>query len=134
METTNLHEVKEAIESGVDIIMLDNMSKDEMKDYIKSHPKDFTVEESRDIQFVSFNIKPTTEDEEIIKREEKSYDVGDQADLILKEARLEAEKIVFDAQKKFEGISQQKKHVETQLKEFIQVERDIIHKYETEDK
>lgn len=74
------------------------------------------------------------EDEEIIEKEEKSYDVGDQADLILKEARLEAEKIVFDAQKKFEGITQQKKHVETQLKEFIQVERDIIHKYETEDK
>ena len=74
------------------------------------------------------------EDEEIIEKEEKSYDAGDQADLILKEARLEAEKIVFDAQKKFEGIAQQKKHVETQLKEFIQVERDIIHKYETEDK
>ncbi len=74
------------------------------------------------------------EDEEVIEKEEKSYDAGDQADLILKEARLEAEKIVFDAQKKFEGITQQKKHVETQLKEFIQVERDIIHKYETEDK
>ncbi len=75
-----------------------------------------------------------TEDEDIIEREEKTYDVGDQADLILKEARLDAEKIVFDAQKKVEEISQQKKHVETQLKEFIQVERDIIHKYETEDK
>ncbi len=45
------------------------VSKDEMKDYIKSHPKDFTVEESRDIQFVSFNIKPTTEDEDTIKNE-----------------------------------------------------------------
>lgn len=75
-----------------------------------------------------------TEDEEIIEKEEKNYNVGDQADLILKEARLEAEKIVFDAQKKVEEISQQKKHVETQLKEFIQVERDIIHKYEVEDK
>ena len=75
-----------------------------------------------------------TEDEDIIEREEKTYDVGDQADLILKEARLDAEKIVFDAQKKVEKISQQKKHVETQLKEFIQIERDIIHKYETEDK
>lgn len=75
-----------------------------------------------------------TEDEDLIEKEEKSFDVGDQADLILKEARLEAEKIVFNAQKKVEEISQQKKHVETQLKEFIQVERDIIHKYETEDK
>lgn len=75
-----------------------------------------------------------TEDEDLIEKEEKSFDVGDQADLILKEARLEAEKIVFNAQKKVEEISQQKKHVETQLKEFIQVERDIIHKYEAEDK
>lgn len=75
-----------------------------------------------------------TEDEKIIEKEEKTYDVGDQADLILKEARLDAEKIVFDAQKKAEEIYQRKKHVETQLKEFIQVERDIIHKYETEDK
>lgn len=75
-----------------------------------------------------------TEDEEIVQKEEKTYDVGDQADLILKEARLDAEKIVFDAQKKAEEIYQRKKHVETQLKEFIQVERDIIHKYETEDK
>ena len=66
--------------------------------------------------------------------EEKNYDAGDQADLILVEARLQAEKIVFDADKKAVELSQQKRHVETQLKEFIQVERDIIHKYESEDK
>ncbi len=64
---------------------------------------------------------------------EKKYDVGDQADLILKDARLRADQIVFDAQKKVEEITQRKKHIETQLKEFIQVERDLINKYETEE-
>lgn len=64
---------------------------------------------------------------------EKKYDVGDQADLILKDARLRADQLVFDAQKKVEEITQRKKHIETQLKEFIQVERDLIHKYENEE-
>ncbi|MEN8193034.1 MAG: hypothetical protein ABFS12_09480 [Bacteroidota bacterium] len=74
-----------------------------------------------------------TEGEET-KEEVKTYKPDEQADLILKEAKIKADQMIFDAEKKFEEISQRKKQVETQLKEFIQVERDIIHRYETEDK
>lgn len=74
------------------------------------------------------------EEEEEVEEVERTFDVEDKAELILTEARLKAEQIVFDAEKKAEELSQQKKHVEVQLKEFIQVERDIIHQYESEDK
>ncbi|MGB5320644.1 peptidylprolyl isomerase [Lutimonas sp.] len=42
---------------------------DEMKSYIKAHPKDYTVEESRDIEFVQFKIEATPEDEAAIEQE-----------------------------------------------------------------
>ncbi len=42
---------------------------DEMKSYIKAHAKAYTVEESRDIQFVQFNIEATQEDEVAIEQE-----------------------------------------------------------------
>ena len=74
------------------------------------------------------------EEEEEIEEVERTFDVEDKAELILTEAKLKAEQIVFDAEKKAEELNQQKKHVEVRLKEFIQVERDIIHQYEFEDK
>jgi len=46
-----------------------NVSTDDMKSYIKSHAKEYTVEESRDIQFVQFKIEATQEDEEAIEQE-----------------------------------------------------------------
>lgn len=42
---------------------------DDIKDYVKKHPKEYKAEESRDIQYVVFNIKPSVEDEEDIKNE-----------------------------------------------------------------
>ena len=45
------------------------VKKDEIKNYVKSHSKDFKVDESRDIQYVMFDIKPTDEDEADIKKE-----------------------------------------------------------------
>ena len=74
------------------------------------------------------------EEEEEGEEEERTFDVGDKTELILTEAKLKAEQIVFDAEKRVEELSQQKNHIEVQLKEFIQVERDIIHQYESEDK
>ncbi len=41
----------------------------DLKNYIKARPKEYTVEESRDIQFVAFNIVASAEDEEAIKSE-----------------------------------------------------------------
>lgn len=74
-----------------------------------------------------------SEDESEQEYEDRKMDIGDQADLILKDARLKADQIIFDAQKKAEEITQRRRQIETQLKEFIQVERDLIHKYETEE-
>ena len=45
------------------------VSADEMKSYIKAHPKAYTVEESRDIEFVQFKIEATQEDEVAIEQE-----------------------------------------------------------------
>ncbi len=46
-----------------------NVSKNEIKAYIKSHATDFEVDATRDISYVKFDIKPTTTDEEAIKKE-----------------------------------------------------------------
>jgi len=43
------------------------ISKEEIKSYVKSHSKDFKVDESRDIEYVMFNIKATPEDEKEIE-------------------------------------------------------------------
>ncbi|UCE93401.1 MAG: peptidylprolyl isomerase [Flavobacteriaceae bacterium] len=42
---------------------------DDMKAYIKENPKTYTVEESRDIEFVQFKIEATQEDENAIEAE-----------------------------------------------------------------
>ena len=46
-----------------------DVSKDEITNYVKSHSKDFNVEESRDLQYIMFEINPTEEDERAIKTE-----------------------------------------------------------------
>jgi peptidylprolyl isomerase/peptidyl-prolyl cis-trans isomerase D len=43
------------------------VTKDDIKDYVKKHPKEYTVKESRDIKFVEFDIKATEEDEKEIE-------------------------------------------------------------------
>ena len=42
---------------------------EDLKNYIKARPKEYTVEASRDIQFVAFDIVASAEDEEDIKNE-----------------------------------------------------------------
>jgi len=46
-----------------------NVTDEDLKNYIKARPKEYTVEESRDIQFVAFDIVASAEDEEAIKNE-----------------------------------------------------------------
>ena len=46
-----------------------SIPQDEIRDYVKSHPKEFTVPESRDIQYVQFKVEPTEEDENAIRNE-----------------------------------------------------------------
>ncbi len=45
------------------------ITNDDIKNYIKERPKQFTSEPSRDIQFVHFTVKPSVEDENEIKAE-----------------------------------------------------------------
>ena len=46
-----------------------SVTEDEMKDYIKAHKTEFTVPESRDIQYVQFKVEATEEDEAAIANE-----------------------------------------------------------------
>ncbi len=50
VETTNLSEVKEAVESGVDVIMFDNASPDEVKSYVSVVPDTILTEASGGIK------------------------------------------------------------------------------------
>lgn len=45
------------------------ISDSDIKDYIKKRPKEYTAEESRNIKFVSFDIKPSAEDETEIENQ-----------------------------------------------------------------
>ena len=49
----------------------------------------------------------------------------------LKEAKLDAKKIVFEAKKEAQIIFDRKNQVELQLQELIRIEKEIIEKYET---
>ena len=49
------------------------VTKKEIEDYIKKHPKEFEVEASRDINFVQFKEEPTLDDENAIKEELTNY-------------------------------------------------------------
>ena len=52
------------------------------------------------------------------------------AELLLKDAALKAEKIVNDAELKSKNIFLKKERIEQELKEFIQTERELIKRYE----
>ena len=54
------------------------------------------------------------------------------AELILKEASLHAEKIIFDANKKASNIIEQKNILERKLQEFIDIEKEVIKKYDSD--
>ena len=53
-----------------------------------------------------------------------------EADLIIKEANVNAEKIINDAEAKAKNIVLTKETIEKELKEFIQTERELIKRYE----
>ncbi len=62
--------------------------------------------------------------EKIIKNAEK------EGEIIVKEAKLNAEKIIMDAKKQANQIIEVRNKIERQIKEFIQIEKDLIKKYE----
>ena len=50
----------------------------------------------------------------------------------IEEARLKAERILFEAEKEAQLIIEKKNRIESQLKEFIQAEKELILKYESD--
>jgi len=53
-----------------------------------------------------------------------------EAQLTINEAKIKAEKLIFEAQKKSRTIIDTKNIIERNLKEFIQTERELLRKYE----
>lgn len=56
-----------------------------------------------------------------------------ESELIINEAKLKSDKIMFEAKKQANSVIQQKEKIETQLKELIQTEKELINKYESEE-
>ena len=83
------------------------------------------------IQEVINNRKDTqilTEKVELLERES---DISKkEVQLIIKEANLNAEKIINDAEAKAKNLILKKERIEKELKEFIQTERELIKRYE----
>lgn len=57
-------------------------------------------------------------------------DAKKESELTLKEAKIHAEKIINDAENKAKNILLKRERIERELKEFIQIERELIKKYE----
>jgi len=55
-------------------------------------------------------------------------------ELLISEAKLKAEKIVFEAEKRAAEIKEKSNLVENKLKELILLEKDLVRKYEEEEK
>ena len=62
--------------------------------------------------------------------ESLSDETKTQEKLIIKDAEIKAEKIVNDAQAKAKNIILKKERIESELKEFIQIEKELIKRYE----
>ncbi len=65
--------------------------------------------------------------EEAFNRTEKEIE------LTLKEAKLKSEKMIFDAEKKVNELSIEKNRIQKQLHDLIQIEKELINKFENED-
>ena len=62
--------------------------------------------------------------------EATASDSKKEAELLMKEARLNADKIVSEAESTARNIFLKKERIEQELKEFIQTERELLKKYE----
>ena len=62
--------------------------------------------------------------------EEQLQNARKDAEIELREAKVEAEKIINDAQNAAKNTILKKERIETELKEFIQAEKELIKRYE----
>lgn len=68
--------------------------------------------------------------EKIKVYEQTMIDAKKEAELTLKEAKVNAQKIINDAELSAKNIFLKKERIEKELKEFIQIEKELIKKYE----
>jgi hypothetical protein len=78
------------------------------------------------------NVQRENENLKNIDSDKLMEDSIRKSDLIIREAKLEAEKLIFEASKKASNILEQKNILERKLKEFIEVEKEVIKKYESD--
>lgn len=79
------------------------------------------INNRRDTQILREKVELLERESDISKKEAK---------LIIKEANLNAEKIINDAEAKAKNLILKKERIEKELKEFIQTERELIKRYE----
>lgn len=79
------------------------------------------INSRRDTQTLIEKVELLERESDITKKEAK---------LIIKEANLNAEKIINDAESKSKNLFLKKERIEKELKEFIQTERELIKRYE----
>jgi arsenate reductase-like glutaredoxin family protein len=79
------------------------------------------INNRRDTQILIEKVEFLERESDISKKEAK---------LIIKEANLNAEKIINNAEAKAKNLFLKKERIEKELKEFIQTERELIKRYE----
>jgi hypothetical protein len=75
--------------------------------------------------------KNRTNENEDDENYDSSYD-NKESEIFINEAKLKAEKIIFEAEKEAQSINERKTKIEMQLRELIQTEREVIRNYEKE--
>jgi cell division septum initiation protein DivIVA len=56
-----------------------------------------------------------------------------EAQIMIEEAKLKADKMIFQAQQSVDDLIERKNQIERRLKEFINTEKELIKKYESEE-
>lgn len=82
------------------------------------------------VEVLNLRKQIAVSEEKIKALEVVSFESKKEAELTLKEAKLTAEKIVFEAEASAKNIILKKERIEKELNEFIQIERELIKKYE----
>jgi vacuolar-type H+-ATPase subunit H len=70
--------------------------------------------------------------EDIDNENYESSSANNESEHYINEAKLKAEKIIFEAEKEAKSINERKIKIEMQLRELIQTEREVIRNYEKE--
>jgi len=87
--------------------------------------------------FFGFIYSQLSRVSDTVKKEEVNFSEDnknkEQVDLIIKQAKLKAEKIIFDAQKEAGQIKENKEKLELELRQLIQTEREVLRQYENDE-